>query len=58
MSHKKVYIHSRRQTPPFLRKSLGPQKRFLVFSQKITHFWKKLLNNKIFNTLFVIKKLC
>ncbi len=55
---KKSCIHSRCQTPPFLYKRLGPQKRFsVVFSENYT-FWKKLVNNKIFDTSFVIKKLC
>ncbi len=39
------------------KRDLGPRNGFLAFSQKITHFWKKLVNNKIFNTSFVIKKL-
>ncbi len=37
------------------KSDFGPRNGFLSFSQKITHFWKKLVNNKIFNTSFVIK---
>ncbi len=55
ISHKKRYIHFRRQTPPSLQKRLQPQKRFFPLSQKIQPFLKKLLNKKIFNTIFVIK---
>ncbi len=53
---KKFYVHFLRQTPPSLQKRLGPQKRFLPFSQKIQLVLKKLLNNKIFSASFVIKK--
>ncbi len=42
--------------PPSLQKRLGPQKQFFaVFSENIASL-KELLNNKIFSTLFVIKK--
>ncbi len=34
------------------KKDLGPRNSFLTFSQKITHFWKKLVNNKIFTSTF------
>ncbi len=37
------------------KRDLGPRNGFLGFPRKITHFWKKLVNHKIFNTLFVIK---
>ncbi len=42
ISYKKVYIHFRRQTPPFLQNRLGPQKRFSgVLSENYT-FLEKL----------------
>ncbi len=37
--------------------TLSPRNGFSPFSQKITAFLKKLLNNKIFNISFVIKKI-
>ncbi len=52
---KKVIFIFARKTPHSLKKRIGPQKRFFdVFSEN-TAFLKKLLNNKIFSTLFVIK---
>ncbi len=38
------------------KRDWSPRNGFLPFSQKVTPFLKKLLNNKIFNTSFVIKK--
>ncbi len=55
ISHRKGYIHFRRQTSPFLQKRLAPQKRFFAAFSENTVSLKKLLNNKIFSTLFVIK---
>ncbi len=53
---KVIFIFVARRFLPS-KKDLGPRNNFLPFSQKITFFffWKKLLNNKIFNTSFVIK---
>ncbi len=52
-----IFILVRRQTPPFLQKRLGgPRNGFLAFSQKITHFWKKLVNNKIFDRYLICNK--
>ncbi len=56
ISHKKGYVHFCRQTPTSIQKKLGPQKRFSAVFSENTAFLKKLLNNKIFSTLFVIKK--
>ncbi len=42
---------------PPLQKKIGPQKLFfVVFPENYSFFLKKLLNNKIFNTSFAIKK--
>ncbi len=38
------------------KRDLGPRNGFLAFSQKITHFWKKLVNNKIFDTYLICDK--
>ncbi len=57
ISHEKVYIHFRRQTPPPLQKRLGPQKPFFaVFSENYSFLRKNCQKNLIFNTSFVIKK--
>ncbi len=50
-----LYILVARHPLP-LKRDLGPRNSFLPFSQKIQLFLKKLLNNKIFSTSFVIKK--
>ncbi len=62
--HKKGYINFRRQMIPSLQKGLGSPKTFLrLFLGKCSVFFfcffflKKLLNNKIFSTQFVIKKI-
>ncbi len=39
------------------KETLGPRNGFLPFFQKIKAFLKKLLNNKIFSSSFVIKKM-
>ncbi len=39
-----------------LQKRLGPQKQFFALFSENSSFFLKLLNNKIFNTSFVIKK--
>ncbi len=51
---KVIFIFLARRPLPFKR-DLGPWNGFSLFSQKIQLFLKKLLNNKIFNTSFVIK---
>ncbi len=57
ISHKRGFNHFRRQMSHSPQKRLRPQKRFFtVFLEKYSFFWKKLLNNKIFNTAFAIKK--
>ncbi len=40
----------------FFKRHLGLRNGFLAFSPKITIFWENLVNNKILDTLFVIKK--
>ncbi len=37
------------------KRDLAPKQFFVIFSENYNFFWKKLLNNKIFNTSFVIK---
>ncbi len=50
-----IFIFIAGRVLPFKR-DLGPKSSFLPFSQKITAFLKKLLNDKIFNSSFVIEK--
>ncbi len=64
ISHKKGCIHFRCQKPSPFKRDSDSRIGFLPFSQKITVFFFvfcffcffKLLNNKIFGSLFMIKK--
>ncbi len=53
---KKVIFIFVAERPLRFKRDLGSGNSFLSFSQKIQLFLKKLLNNKIFSTSFVIKK--
>ncbi len=54
---KKGYIHFHRQTGSFPSKeTCAPEMVFCRFLRKLLLFFKKLLNNKLFNTSFMIKK--
>ncbi len=52
---KVIFTFVARRPFPFKR-DLSPRNGFLPFSRKIQLFLKKLLNNKIFSTEFVIEK--
>ncbi len=56
ISHKKGTINFCCQTPPPLQKRLSRQKRFFTILSENTSFLKKLLSNKMFRTLFVMKE--
>ncbi len=58
ISHIKGYIYFRPQAPPVFKKALGPQKLFFaVFFRKYSFsLKKKLLNNNIFSTQFIINR--
>ncbi len=53
---KKVVFIFVAKRPLCFKRDLDSRNGFLAFSQKIQLFLKKLLNNKIFSTSFVIKK--
>ncbi len=57
ISHKEGYIHFRHRTPFPSKDTWAPETVVWPFSQKIQPFLKKLLNNKVFCTSFVIKKI-
>ncbi len=53
---KKGCVHFRRRSSSSFQKRWALETVVLSFTQKIQPFLKKLLNNKVFSTSFVIKK--